>query len=145
MKQLFRLLVSAFLLGLVLAACDGSTGHPSSSSGPHTVQITEADYTIASSQTRFSAGTPYHFVVTNQGQTAHELMILPRSEGAMPDMPMSEMDQLALARVENIAPGQTVSLDYTFPNTTKGSHPQFACYYPGHYEAGMKLDVAVNP
>jgi uncharacterized cupredoxin-like copper-binding protein len=141
MKQRRLLFIGAFFLVLILAAC---AGRPSSSARPQSVQITETDFKIASSVTSFTPGTPYHFVVTNQGQTAHELMIMPKAEGAMPGMSMGDMDTMALAKVENIAPGQTTSLDYTFADKIKGSHPQFVCYYPGHYEAGMKLDVTVG-
>lgn len=144
MKQRRRFVVSAFLLVLVLAACVGPIGSPSSSLGPQHVQVTETDYKIASSVTRFTPDITYHFVVTNHGQTAHEFMIMPMSEGPMPGMSMNDMDKMALAKVENIASGQTANLDYTFTKGTMGSHPQFACYYPGHYEAGMKLDVTVS-
>lgn len=140
MKHQFSLGV---LLGLVLVlvtACGGG----SSSSGGQQVQVTETDYHIASSVTSFTPGTPYHFVITNNGQTAHEFMIMPKSEGSMNGMSMGDMDALALANMQNIAPGQTVTLDYTFPASTAGSHPEFACYQPGHYEAGMKLGVTVG-
>lgn len=131
------------LLVLVLAACGGSTTSPGSS-GAHQVQVTETDFKIASSVTSFTPGTSYHFVVTNNGQTAHEFMIMPKAEGSMSGMPMGNMDAMALAKVDKIAPGQTRTLDYTFPSSAAGSHPQFACYYPEHYEAGMRLDVTVN-
>lgn len=131
------------LLVLVLAACGGSTTSPGSS-GAQQVQVNETDFKIVSSVTTFTPGTSYHFVVTNHGQTAHEFMIMPKAEGSMSGMPMGNMDAMALAKVDNIAPGQTKTLDYTFPASAAGSHPQFACYYPGHYEAVMKLDVSVN-
>ena len=131
------------LLALVLAlatACGGG----SSSSASQQVQITETDFHIASSVTNFTPGTPYHFVITNNGHTAHEFMIMPKSEGSMNGMSMGNMDALALAKMQNIAPGQTVTLDYTFPSSAAGSHPEFACYLPGHYEAGMRLGVMVG-
>ena len=109
-----------------------------------TVQVTETEFTIHSSLTTFTPGTAYHFVVTNQGKTAHEFMIMPKSEWAMNGMPMGEMDHMALARIETIAPGETQTVDYTFPQSAAGSHPEFACYLPGHYEAGMKLGVIVK-
>ena len=131
------------LLALVLVlvtACGGG----SSSSGSQQVQITETDFHIASSVTSFTPGTPYHFVITNNGQTTHEFMIMPKSEGSMNGMSMGDMDAMALAKIKNIAPGQTVTLDYTFPSSAAGSHPEFACYQPGHYEAGMKRGVTVG-
>ncbi|GHO63319.1 hypothetical protein KSC_022110 [Ktedonobacter sp. SOSP1-52] len=103
MKQRILFLGGAFLFVLILAVYVGRVGSTSSSSEPQRVQITETDFTIASSITRFTPGTPYHFVVTNHGHTAHEFMILPKSEGAMPGMSMGDMDTMALAKVENIA------------------------------------------
>jgi uncharacterized cupredoxin-like copper-binding protein len=131
--------VSALFV-MVLSACGGS----GASSGSVPVQITETDFKITSSVTTFSPGTSYHFMVKNLGQTAHEFMVMPKAEGSMSGMPMGNMDSMALAKVDNIAPGKMKTLDYTFPSSAAGSHPQFACHYPGHYEAGMKLDVRVN-
>ena len=131
------------LLLVLLAACSGAGGE-STASGSRQVQVTETDFKITSSITTFTAGTAYHFVITNAGHTAHEFMIMPSDMGTMRGMSMGDMDQMALAKVENITPGQTRTLDYTFSSSATRSHPQFACYYPGHYEAGMKLDVTVN-
>ena len=144
MKKRVLFVMSTLLLVLLLAACGGATGSTSSSGSRTLVQVTETDFKIASSVRTLTPGTSYHFVVTNNGQTAHEFMIMPKAEGSMSDMPMSHMDSMVLAKVDNIAPGQTKTLDYTFPSSTAGSRPQFACYYPGHYEAGMRLDVTVN-
>jgi uncharacterized cupredoxin-like copper-binding protein len=92
-----RSLMSLLLpLLLLLTACGGSAGS-SAPSGPVTVQVTETDFQINSSVKSFSPGTTYHFVVTNTGKTAHELMIMPKSEGSMSGMPMGEMDHMALA------------------------------------------------
>jgi len=131
------ILVVAILL--LLAACGGS---PNASS--QQVQITETDFHIASNVTSFTPGIHYQFVITNKGKVAHEFMLMPKPEGDMSMMSMSDMDKQALAKMENIAPGTSVTLNYTFPSSTAGSHPQFACYYPGHYMAGMKLDVTVS-
>ena len=57
---------------------------------------------------------------------------------------MDAMDKMALAKAENIAPNQTVTLEYTFALRAGESHLEFACYYPGHYEAGMRQDVMVR-
>ncbi|SRR5579884_1720 len=146
MKQRFLFVASAFLLALTLAAC-GRTGEENTAPGGKTanaVQVTETDFKIASSVTSFSPGVTYHFVITNKGQTSHEFMIMPKSEGSMSGMPMSNMDKMALASIDSIAPGETKTLDYTFPATAANSHPEFACYLPGHYEAGMKQDVTIK-
>jgi len=161
-RRLF-LFGSLLLLIVALAACGGkgmanmpgmnmgSNPMPPGRSTPSpggavvTVQVTEAEFTITSSRTLFRTGITYHFVVHNLGKTAHEFMIMPKAEGAMPGMSMEDMDLLALARIETIAPGGTQTVDYTFSATAAGTHPEFACYLPGHYEAGMKRDVSVQP
>src|SRR5579864_8372197 len=132
MKRLILGSVSSVLLILFLAACGGGAA----TSGPQQVQITENEYTITSSISTFTAGIPYHFVVKNVGNTTHEFMIMPKDEGPMMEanMPMDHMDSLALARISTIDSGGTQTLDYTFPDSTKGSHPQFVCYLRGHYE-----------
>ena len=133
---------------LLLVACGEAASSPGAASAPagaQTVTITEGDFSIKASLTTFKAGVPYHFVITNQGIVAHEFLIMPRSMGATTQhMSMDEMHHQALAAVENIPPGATVTLDYTFPASAAGSHPEFACYLPGHYEAGMKLAVSVQ-
>lgn len=116
----------------------------SEASGSQTVQITETEFHIASSVVRFVPGKTYHFLVTNSGKTAHEFLILPRSEGSMNGMPMDKIHHMALVIIDNINPGETKTLDYTFPSSTANSHPEFACYLPGHYEAGMKLAVTMK-
>ncbi len=108
------------------------------------MQVTETEFRIVSSLTTFSPNVPYHFVVTNQGKIAHEFMIMPRSEGSMISMPMMDMHHMALAMIDNIPPGRSRTLDYTFPSSAARSSPELACYLPGHYEAGMKLITSVQ-
>ncbi len=150
MKRQFGMGVLLALFILLIAACGGSGGSTTGGergntapSGMQQVQVKETDFKIVSSVTTFSPGTPYHFVVTNDGKTAHEFMILPKSEGNM-EMGMGDMHKISLALIDMIDPGQTKTLDYTFPSSTVGSHPEFACYMPGHYDAGMKEKVTVN-
>jgi len=130
------------LFVLLLAAC-GSNGGNAELSGIQQVQVKETDFKIVSSVTTFSSGTPYHFAVTNDGKAAHEFMILPKSEGNM-EMGMGDMHKTSFAFIDMINPGETKTLDYTFPSSSAGSHPEFACYMPGHYDAGMKEMVSVN-
>lgn len=141
MKLKFTVSALALLL-LILAAC-GNTGN-TAPAGSITVQVTETDFRIASSITNFIAGKPYHFVVSNQGRIVHEFMLMPKAEGSLSGMPMDKMDKIALASIPTINPGETKMLDYTFPTATVNSHPEMACYLPGHYEAGMKLAVEVH-
>jgi uncharacterized cupredoxin-like copper-binding protein len=146
MKHLIHWSVRSVLLVLFLAAC-GSGGTPASSTstqGTKEVQITETEYTITSSVSTFTAGTLYHFVVKNAGNATHEFMIMPKNEGSMGSMSMDHMDSIALAKTGDVNAGETKTIDYTFSDSAKGSHPQFVCYIEGHYDKGMKLDVNVS-
>jgi len=107
------------------------------------VQVKETDFKIASSVTTFSPGTHCHFVVTNNGNMAHEFMILPQSEGNW-EMGMGNRHKIAFASIDMVHPGETKTLDYTFPSSAAGSHLEFACYLPSHYDAGMRQRVSVN-
>ena len=145
MKHSYLIVFGALALILLLAACGGTTvGNSTEGTSGTTVQVTETDFHIDATLTNFAPGIPYHFVVTNKGQTAHEFMIMPRSEGGMSGMSMGNMDKMALASIDNLNPGETKTLDYTFPSSNASSHPELACYLPGHYEAGMKQGVAVT-
>jgi len=145
MNQQWKLAVLSALFLVLLVACGstGSTGGTTSVSGAQTVNVSLTEFKIDSSLTTFTPGKPYHYVITNKGQTAHEFMIMPKSEGRMGGMSMGEMDKMALAAVDTINPGETKTLDYTFPSSTANSQPEFACYVSGHYEAGMRQKVHV--
>ena len=126
---------------LALSACAGT-------SGATEVRITATESASGQSFTSdvisFEVGQPYHFVVENRGVLAHEFMILePIEPGAMD---MEEMDAMAMYVVEeeNLEPGATYEFDYTFGSDAAGMSLEFACYLPGHYEAGMHLPITVE-
>lgn len=141
--RLAAVIVVALVVGLV-AGCGYVSSTASAGSGTaQTVQVTLADYTITSSLTTFQMGRTYHFVVRNAGHTDHELMIAPPM---MSDMPMSQMHGLALMHIDMVHPGQIETMDYTFHQMpmTQPSSLEMACHFAGHYEAGMKLPIAVK-
>src|SRR6266699_1552959 len=147
MKRQFGIGMLLALFILLIAACGGSGGSTTGGgrgntipSGMQQVQVKEIEFKITSSVTTFSSGTHYHFVVTNNGKTAHEFMILPKSEGNM-EMEMGDMHKITFAFIDMIHPGETKTLDYTFSASAADSHPEFACSLPGHYDAGMKEQV----
>lgn len=105
--------------------------------------MTLSDFKIASSIPTFTPGKPYHFVVKNVGKTAHEFMIMPMGMN-MSGSSMEDMHQQALAMLDMVNPGETKTVDYTFTQLTAGKQFEFACHFPGHYEAGMKLDISVT-
>jgi uncharacterized cupredoxin-like copper-binding protein len=136
--------VVPLVTGLLLAACGGGQG------GAETVEVnvTLTEFGFESSVTEFRTGIPYRFVVTNVGAVNHEFMIMPPlSEDQMGmAMDMHELDETALAMIEEdeLLPGVTKSLEYTFTETAPSGTLEFACHTPGHYEAGMKLPITVR-
>ncbi len=117
-----------FLVG----AC-GSAGGQSSVDSTE-VQITLSEFKIESSQTTFASGTPYRFVIKNEGTISHDWAILPRGE-------TDESQALIKVDEDQLPPGATVTREFTFTQT---GDFEFACHVPGHYEAAMLLPIAVQ-
>lgn len=140
MARLGRLLPPLFIVALLLAGCGGQKA------AGNEVTITLTDFGIQSSVAEFKAGIPYHFTVTNEGKVPHEFMIMPPLTAEQMGMDMEQLDEMALAMIEEdeLPPGATKSLDYTFTQAAPAGTLEFACHVPGHYEAGMKLGIIVK-
>ncbi|HED13274.1 MAG TPA: hypothetical protein ENI62_06410 [Gammaproteobacteria bacterium] len=110
-----------------------------------TVHLTATDFKIASDVSKFKVGIPYHFVVKNSGELAHEIM-LSKPIAAGTGMTMAQMDKMALgmADAEDLQPGKTVSFDYTFKAGDLAGPLELSCHLEGHYEAGMVLPISVT-
>ncbi|MEJ2261925.1 MAG: hypothetical protein P8X95_00665 [Anaerolineales bacterium] len=136
----FALIAMVMLLAaIVLAACGGGPA----SNQPVDVTVTETEFSIESSMTTFEVGVAYHFVVTNNGTVNHEFDIMPPEPA---DTPENQVQQESLARLtqDNLPPGTTATLDYTFTKPYPAGSLEFACHVPGHYDAGMHLPVIVK-
>src|SRR6266568_9620360 len=116
----YRLVLGLFLVPFVLlmAAC-GNSAAPSGSqqtqttpAGSQVVQVTLSDNKVQSSLTTFTAGMPYHFVVMNTGQVAHQFAMTPMGMD-MEHMSVNEMHHSALYMYDSVAPGETKTFDYT--------------------------------
>lgn len=137
----WRKFVIPLVAGLLLTACGGQDGAIE-------VRVTLTEFGFESSLTEFEADVPYRFVVTNAGAVNHEFMIMtPLTEDQMGmAMDMHELDEAALAMIEEdqLPPGATATLEFTFAETAPAGVLEFACHTPGHYEAGMKLPIVVK-
>jgi uncharacterized cupredoxin-like copper-binding protein len=133
--------VVGFLM-IVLAACSGTSS--TTPSNTFQVHVSLTDFKVQSSVSTFSPGQAYHFVVTNNGQTNHEFMIMQLMSGQMGNM--QQMDKMALYHIDATAlpPGASKSFDYTFPSSVSQQSLEFSCHLPGHYEAGMHQPIAVH-
>jgi uncharacterized cupredoxin-like copper-binding protein len=137
-----KVLIMLLAAVLLLSACGAKA---TSANGSTEVKVTLSDFTIQSSITDFKTGVPYHFVVTNNGQVEHEIMLMKPMDNSA-GMSMEEMDKMALAYIEadDLPPGGTATFDYTFTEPAAAGELELACHLPGHYEAGMKLPITVN-
>ena len=135
MQRLIKLVFVLFVASLLAVACA-----PAKPSGPVEVKVTLTEFKIESSLTEFQVGVPYHFVVTNNGVVAHEVMIAPVMATGM--MIMDELDAISLAKIgeDELLAGVTATMDVTF---TEPAELELSCHVPGHYEAGMKLPITI--
>lgn len=106
------------------------------------VTVTLAEFTITSSEKVFRAGMTYYFVVANRGHVVHEFMIMPeKPDGSELSPDLQYKDKLI--EIEQIAPGTTMTINYTFSASGAGRY-EIACQMRGHYAAGMKLPIRVT-
>jgi uncharacterized cupredoxin-like copper-binding protein len=106
------------------------------------VEITLADNTIDASQTEFQVGVTYTFVITNTGQHAHNFNINPPVSvtGSLEEALNSA---LLVVPQEQLGPGATAMVDFTFPPDAAGQLLEFSCLIRRHYNDGMKVDIIV--
>jgi uncharacterized cupredoxin-like copper-binding protein len=107
------------------------------------VDITLADNTIDVSTTTFQVGVPYTFVVTNAGRHAHNFNINPPVAVAG-SLEQALNSALLAVPQEQLGPGQTATVEFTFPDTAAGQLLEFSCLIRRHYEDGMKVDITVT-
>lgn len=136
------------LAAVVIAGCarqqQAAQAPPPAGEGVTEVQVTLTDFAIEASQTTFTPGTRYRFVVTNKGGVAHEFMITPPMMGGM--MSEEQMHEMALLEIEEdeLPPGTTKTIEFTFSEAAPEGKLEFACHVEGHYEAGMHRGIIVQ-
>ena len=164
MKRISPLFVVLVLTFLVAACASPTTTTPQESTQPAVteapteaaptesvpvtggtqVDITLADNTLDASMTSFQVGVPYTLVITNTGQRAHNFNINP------PVSIAGSLDQaldsaLLIVPQDQLAPGQTATVEFTFPDAAAGQLLEFSCLIRRHYDDGMKVDITVTP
>src|SRR5574339_842604 len=78
------------------------------------VDITLADNTIDATTTTFQAGVSYIFAITNAGRHAHNFNINP-PVSVTGSLEGSLNSALFVVPQEQLAPGQTATVEFTFP------------------------------
>ena len=103
------------------------------------VGVAIGDYYVHPDRTTFRAGERYIFAVGNEGLQIHEFVI--ERAGAVDEPLEVEVGgEDREAEIEDIAPGQSAELEWTF--TEPGKY-QFSCHVPGHFEEGMVIEIEV--
>ncbi len=107
------------------------------------VDITLADNTIDASQLEFQVGVPYTFVITNTGRHAHNFNINP-PVSVVGSMEAALDSAMLVVSQEQLGPGASVTVDFTFPPDAAGQLLEFSCLIRRHYDDGMKVDITVT-
>ena len=115
---------------------------PVSGSGTQ-VDVTLEDNTIETSMASFQVGVPYTFVITNAGEHAHNFNINPPVSVAG-SLQQALDSALLVVPQEQLAPGQTATVEFTFPDSAAGQLLEFSCLIRRHYDDGMKMDITVS-
>jgi uncharacterized cupredoxin-like copper-binding protein len=124
------------------AAAMGQPGDPAKATRTIEVRMSDAmRFTPAS--IKVGKGETIRFLVKNEGQIKHELVLGTLSElrehaELMRKFPEMEHDDPNAVTVE---PGKTGELVWHF---SKAGNFDFACLVPGHFEAGMRGTVTVS-
>jgi uncharacterized cupredoxin-like copper-binding protein len=121
-----------------------ATAAPTTASASGTeVNITLEDNTIKSSQTDFKVGVPYTFIIVNNGHHAHNFNIAtPVSLAGSLDAALSSA--LLVVTRDQLQVGETVTVNYTFPDSAADQKLEFSCLIPMHYQDGMFLAITVT-
>ena len=116
-----------------------------SAGGKVQVKVTEGDNWIKSDMTTFKVGVPYVFTITNTGNRAHIFSI----SQPVPDKSASGIDAakngaLVLVSQDQLSPGATITVEYTFTKPAPAGTLEFACLIFMHYKMGQFLPIVVE-
>ncbi len=149
-----RALVLTVALATTLVAC-GDTPTPPDQARTRNVEVSMTDMAFSPAELDVTAGETVRFVFRNDGAVSHEAVfgnvdeqqahhddMAPMGAGhdAMDMGSMPHSDDMAELHAVEVEPGETVEMMHTF-----GTGPTvIGCHEPGHWEAGMRLDVDVT-
>jgi hypothetical protein len=77
----------------------------------------------------------HHFIVTNEGAIAHEIMTIPVLDMGR-GMDMEELDAVAMIEEDDLPAGETETMDLIFTEPAAAGGLEFACYGPGTLRPG---------
>jgi uncharacterized cupredoxin-like copper-binding protein len=140
-------------LAVVVVACAETQGSSpattidaaATASATRTVEIAMQDIKFDVTTLTVELGETIDFEFTNTGKTVHDAFIGDSDAQMEHGEEMAHMGDMAGHSVDETAvtvqPGASGHLSYTF--TERGTY-EVGCHQPGHYEAGMKIQVVVE-
>ena len=157
----FILLVSALAVGTT--ACSSDPTVTDAGDGP-TVEIVMTDMAFTPAAIDVAGGETVTFRFRNDGSVPHEAVFgdlteqvahheeMAAASSADHDMSnMSDMSDMSGEAGQSgehselhaimLAPGQSIEVTHTF---AEAGETMIGCHEPGHWEAGMRLDVSVT-
>lgn len=158
MKRIFALALAS---AVTMAACGSDAGSDpvgGPADGPRTIEVTMTDMAYSPSELDVAAGETVKFVFRNDGAVRHEAVFGNQAEqeahheemaemaemgGSHDDMDMGSMSQdgeMTELHSVVVEPGETVEMTHTFD---VAGPMLMGCHEPGHWEAGMKMDINV--
>ncbi len=157
-KTISLFLLFFTLLAVLLTACGGGNTSSDTNSQDNTsanttetpvqlpagVTIALKDAQIVSSQTTFKPGVAYSFVVANVGKKHHGFVIVPTTVNVA-QMTTADLQKSALVFVDDLAPGKTATMNYTFLASAVGVSYVMTSQLPGDAKAGLKVSISVKP
>lgn len=94
------------------------------------MDIKLADNIIETSVTTFQVGVPYTFVIANDGRRAHNFNINPPVSVAG-SLDAALDSALLVVPQEQLAPGESARVEFTFPDSAEGQLLEFSCLSGG--------------
>ena len=142
MKKTLTLAIAA---ALVAAACGTAADDLPTDLGSDSIRVvavTLSEFYFSPAVIEVEQGETVRFVVTNDGVAEHEFelsndaAIAEHLEGGH-DEHHEGLEDVDMAEKLSLAPGETGELTVTFD----GEYGWVVCLIPGHYEAGMRMEV----
>jgi uncharacterized cupredoxin-like copper-binding protein len=155
--------IAAAAVALIsVAACGGgdsdegrglSAGDADASDDVRTVEVAMVDNEFDRPRIEVGAGETVRFVFTNEGAVTHDAVIGDEVAQAEHEEEMRAAEGGAMEGMDHgseaggdegairVEPGETGELTHTF---SSGDPLLIGCHEPGHYDAGMRIDLAVT-
>lgn len=158
-------MVAAVAIVISVAACGGNdaddgsglsggdTDASTSPEGVRTVEVAMVDNEFDPDRVAVAPGETVRFVFTNEGEVTHDAVVGDEAAQAEHEDEMRAVEDDAGGGMDHgadaegdegaitVEPGEAGELTHTF---AAGDALLIGCHEPGHYDAGMRIDVEVT-